>query len=150
MWWTLAVLPRRMRASDVERSANPVTQTLNCWKCRSALDDVLVPFARIAECPRCRADLHACRMCEFFDPGARRGCKEPVAEEVSDRERANFCGYFTPAAGAGPRAEDGAAQAVRSELDTLFGLSSRPDGSPGSSGEARRRLDALFGDESGT
>ena len=89
-------------------------------------------------------------MCEFFDPGARRGCKEPVAEEVSDRERANFCGYFTPAAGAGSRAEDGAAQAVRSELDTLFGLSSRPDGSPGSSGEARRRLDALFGDESGT
>ena len=127
-----------------------MAQTLNCWRCGSALDDVPVPFARIAECPQCRADLHVCKMCEFFDPGVRRGCKEPVADEVTDRERANFCGYLTPVAGTAPPSRDGAAQAAKSDLDGLFGLSSGPAGSPRDADEARRRLDALFGDESGT
>ena len=121
---------------------------LTCWKCGVSLAEVPVPFARVAECPACRADLHVCRMCEFFDPGVRRGCKEPVADEVSDRGRANFCGYFTPVAGAGPGAEDGAARAARTELDTLFGLPSSSPHSTGDEDEARRRLDALFGGDS--
>ena len=120
-------------------------QTLTCWKCGGSLSEILVPFARVAECPRCRADLHVCRMCEFFDPGVRRGCKEPVADEVSDRERANFCGYFTPAAGLGPGMEDRASQAARAELDELFGLAPSGSASPGEADDARRRLDELFG-----
>lgn len=129
----------------VLRRREPVT--LTCWKCGASLEEVLVPFARVAECPRCRADLHVCRMCEFFDPGVRRGCKEPVADEVSDRERANFCGYLTPVAGLGPGAEDGASQAAHTELDGLFGLPSSRSASPADADEARRRLDDLFGGE---
>ena len=113
------------------------------------LADVLVPFARVAECPACRADLHVCRMCVFFDPGVRRGCKEPVADEVSDRERANFCGYFTPVAGLGPGVEEGASQAARAELDRLFDLPSSGTAPPGDADAARRRLDELFGDGRG-
>ena len=133
------------REWDRVREQAPVTQTLTCWKCGAPLAEVLVPFARIAECPRCRADLHVCRMCEFFDPGVRRGCKEPVADEVSDRERANFCGYFTPVVGAGPGVEDGASQAARAELDGLFSHPSSNSASPSDAGEAKRRLDELFG-----
>ena len=118
---------------------------LACWKCGASLAEVPVPFARVAECPRCRADLHVCRMCEFFDPGVRRGCKEPVADEVSDRERANFCGYFTPAAGLGPGTEEQASQAARDALDDLFDLAPSSTASPGDADEARRRLDELFG-----
>lgn len=139
-----------MRTPAIERSAGLLTQTLNCWRCGSALDEVPAPFSRMAECPQCRADLHVCKMCEFFDPGVRQGCREPVADDVSDRERANFCGYFTPIAGAGPRAEDGAARAARSDLDALFGLSSDTVGSPSDASDAKRRLDALFGEQSGT
>ena len=78
-----------------------------------------------------------------------------MADEVTDRERANFCGYFTPVAGAGPRGEDGAGHAARSDLDALFGPSSGTAGSgtagsPSDANEARRRLDALFGIESET
>ena len=122
-----------------------MTQELTCWKCGASLAEVPVPFARVAECPECRADLHVCRMCEFFDPGVRRGCREPVAEEVSDRERANFCGYFTPVAGADPGVEDGASRAARAELDRLFDLPSPGAAAPGDADEARRRLDELFG-----
>ena len=122
-----------------------MAQTLTCWKCGTSLAEVLVPFARVAECPECHTDLHVCRMCEFFDPGVRRGCREPVAEEVSDRERANFCGYLTPVPGLGPGVDDGGSQAARTELDSLFGLPASSSASPGDAGEARRRLDNLFG-----
>ena len=84
-------------------------------------------------------------MCEFFDPGVRRGCREPVAEEVSDRERANFCGYFTAVAGLGPGAGDGSSPVAGAELAALFDLPSSGPASPEDAGEARRRLDDLFG-----
>ena len=126
-----------------------MAQTATCWKCGTSLAEVPLPFARIAECPACRADLHVCRMCEFFDPGVRRGCREPVADEVSDRERANFCGYFTPKPGLGPGVDDGASQTARAALDSLFGLPSSNAAPPSDTGEARRRLDELFGGGSG-
>ena len=127
-----------------------VTRTLTCWKCGTSLPDVPVPFARVAECPACRADLHVCRMCEFFDPGVRRGCREPVAEEVSDRGRANFCGYFTPVVVAGPGTPDEATQAARSELDALFRLARPGSGASGDADEAMRQLDDLFGGKTGS
>ena len=122
-----------------------MAQTLTCWKCGASLAHTLVPFARTAECARCGADLHVCRMCEFFDPGVRQGCKEPVADEVSDRERANFCGYLVPVAGLGPGAPDGEARAARAELDALFGLSSASRADVDGADAQRRELDALFG-----
>jgi hypothetical protein len=33
-------------------------------------------------------------MCVFYD--GRGGCEEEQAEDVSDKERANFCDYFKP------------------------------------------------------
>jgi hypothetical protein len=62
-------------------------------------------------------------MCEFFDAAAPQQCREPVAEHVPDKSRANFCGYFRIS----PHAFTG---------------SSEP------SADARRDLDALFGDAS--
>ena len=94
-----------------------------CWKCGSPLPDLLLPLPRREACPRCRAELHVCRMCEFFDPVAPQQCREPVAEHVPDKSRANFCGYF------------------RISLHAFTG-SAEP------SPDARRDLDALFGDAS--
>ena len=37
-------------------------------------------------------------MCRFYDTRKAKSCAEPVADEVGDKERANFCGYFEPAA----------------------------------------------------
>ena len=67
------------------------------------------------ECPACRSDLHACRHCAHHDPGAYNECREPGAERVADRERANRCEWFTP------RATGAAAGAAsRAALDALF------------------------------
>lgn len=78
-----------------------------------------LPVGREEYCRACRAEVHACRMCRFYDLSKARHCAEPVAEPVQNKERANFCGYFEPVAGRYQAASptDGAA---RLALDALF------------------------------
>ncbi len=46
-------------------------------------------------CAHCGADLHCCLNCKFYDEFAQNRCREPEAEWVSDRERGNFCDFFS-------------------------------------------------------
>lgn len=46
------------------------------------------------DCCACGADLHVCRNCSHHDPAAYNECREPNAERVGDRDRANRCDYF--------------------------------------------------------
>lgn len=130
---------------------------LRCWKCGGALDAVPLPLARRAVCPACDADLHVCRMCAFYDTGVSRACREPVADEVKDKERANFCGYLAPAVRA-PEGGSTQADAARAELEAMFGLDGGDAGAAPAGGSAherqraaeeaaRRQLDRLFGDD---
>lgn len=96
-------------------------EALVCWKCGYSLADLSLPLLRTEECRACRAELHVCRMCRFYDTTKAKQCAEPVAEPVNNKERANFCGYFEPAAGrfhARGQAEDRALDA----LNSLFGV----------------------------
>jgi predicted RNA-binding Zn-ribbon protein involved in translation (DUF1610 family) len=71
-----------------------------------------------AECPSCGRDVHICVNCGLYDAGAYNKCREPQAEWVSDRERANRCEYFRPSGG-GPRASRRAGEA-KAKLEGLF------------------------------
>lgn len=69
----------------------------NCWKCNESIQ--LPAGARVGTrdtCPRCNADLHACRNCDFYDPSKNNQCSEPQAEWVRDKEAANYCDYYRP------------------------------------------------------
>lgn len=97
-----------------------MSETYTCWKCGGPLPDLPLPLARHEECPHCRAQLHVCLMCVFFDAAAPQQCREPVADLVSDKQRANFCGYFqlNPHAFTEPPQQ---AATSRRQLDALFG-----------------------------
>lgn len=116
-----------------------------CWKCGAVLDTVPQPLSRHAECPACTAELHVCRMCRFFDPAAPGGCREPIAEPVADKARANFCGYLEVRADAyRPESDPGAARA-RTELADLFGDAPSGDAAPATADdEARAAAERLF------
>lgn len=92
---------------------------LDCWKCGAALVDLPLPVGRSEYCRACRAEIHVCRMCRFYDLSKAKQCAEPVAEPVQDKERANFCGYFEPVGGR-LRAADPAADSAREALAALF------------------------------
>ncbi len=70
-------------------------------------------------CEACGADLHVCRNCAHHDPSAHNECREPNAEWVADRERANRCDWFAPGEGQGGAREQGRTKA-RATLESLF------------------------------
>ena len=113
---------------------------LHCWKCGAPLGEEPLPLSRTAECRACRASLHVCRMCLFYDPKVAKSCRETIAEEVLDKTRSNFCGYFQP----NPILVSKPAQPVadvRGAAEALFGGTQESTVTPS---EARKRLDDLF------
>ena len=98
-----------------------MNDTLQCWKCGASLAALTLPLGRRDACPSCRAELHVCRMCRFFDPRVAQQCREPLAEDQRDKTRANFCGYFVPRPDAYRGGGAAVAQGVRNALEALFG-----------------------------
>jgi ribosomal protein L40E len=124
-----------------------MSATLVCWKCGADISHVPQPLGRRAECDACHAELHVCRMCRHYDPGKAKQCREPMVEEIRDKEHANFCEWFQPRKSAHLPGATGR-PATRQALEALFG---GEDGGQGSrpaatTGEPGSDLDRLFGD----
>jgi rRNA maturation protein Nop10 len=78
----------------------------NCFHCKKELDGGHRP-GRGESCPQCGSDVKVCLNCRFYDRGAYNQCREPSAERVVDKDRANFCEFFEFGGGAqGASAED--------------------------------------------
>lgn len=120
-----------------------MTESLVCWHCGASIEELPLLLSRRAECPACNADLHVCLMCAFYDERAAQSCSEPVADEVKAKDKANFCGYFQPRAGAYAPGNDEAAARARAELEALFGLAPPPAQEGDESEEVRRAREEL-------
>ncbi len=127
-------------------------QELVCWKCGAPVKDVPLPMSRRAVCRACNAELHVCRMCEYYDPRVAGSCREDRAEDVSEKERANFCDYFKPRPNAYRPRDNEAAKVARAGLDALFGASptqaektAEGDVTRSEADIAREELEKLFG-----
>lgn len=65
-----------------------------CWKCKNDIQETSVFFN--STCAICKADLHCCKNCKLYEIGSRYDCKEPNVDEcVFDKEKANFCDWFS-------------------------------------------------------
>lgn len=62
-------------------------------------------------------------MCRFFDATVTRQCREDGAEDVTEKERPNFCDWFKPSDSAFDPGRKSQADAAREALDDLFGNS---------------------------
>jgi len=63
-----------------------------CGACGELLP---IATASLAECPSCRAAIHACRQCAHFDASQRFQCTQPIPERIEDKTVKNDCGAFT-------------------------------------------------------
>ncbi len=66
----------------------------NCWFCGITLSPL--HYGRGDSCPQCKRDTRTCKGCIFFDSSCHNECREPSADRVLEKERSNFCDYFTP------------------------------------------------------
>lgn len=94
---------------------------LKCYRCGVSLAALTLPLSRRDACPGCSASVHVCRMCRFFDAAVPKQCREDDAEEVHDKEGANFCEWFVPSPQAFDPARAGKAARAKNELAALFG-----------------------------
>ncbi len=77
-------------------SINANAEKVSCYACLKDFDiEIGYKISRIEECPHCKKDMHCCKMCQFFDKSAYNECRESMAQRVVDKEKSNFCEYFT-------------------------------------------------------
>ena len=91
----------------------------SCASCGASYEP---PVYRTSLCDSCGRELKTCTNCRHYAPGLSNECREPVSERVIEKNRANFCDWFSPAAdaGAGKDGDDGRDDARRA-FDSLFG-----------------------------
>jgi hypothetical protein len=117
--------------------------SLTCRHCGTPvpLDE---PLPRDLACETCGRDLRACVHCRHYDERYNNACRETMADPVVEKDRRNFCEYFSfsrePFVGKAP-ARDRAADA-RAKLEGLFGGGGKRG--PTREDEARRKLEDLF------
>ena len=98
-----------------------MAHNIRCYRCGESLAALSLPLSRQDECPGCGNYLHVCKMCLHFDARVPRQCREDGAEEVTDKDRLNFCDWFSPSETAfDPQRKDQEDQA-KAALDALFG-----------------------------
>lgn len=92
-----------------------------CWKCGKEIK--VESVYRQTDCPLCGADLHSCKGCKFYAPNSHFECRESISEPVTDKERANFCDFFsvnTNITAGGSNGND-KAKAAKDAFNALFG-----------------------------
>jgi hypothetical protein len=113
--------PPRREAGPMPRPSEPIRSRglSRCAACGAVLP---VTADSLAQCPSCRAELHACRQCTSFDPSRRFECTQPIAERIADKQSVNACPHFAlrvtverDTSGGAPRPED-----ARRSFQNLF------------------------------
>ncbi len=98
-----------------------MSHSITCYRCGASLAALSLPLSRRDNCPDCTAELHVCKMCVHFDPNAPGQCREDDAEDVTEKERVNFCDWFVPSDSAFDPERKEAADAAQQALEDLFG-----------------------------
>ena len=88
----------------------------NCYFCGASYEEKIY---KSTLCPSCGKEMKICMNCLHYDSSAHHECREPQAEYVQDRTRANFCDYFTPASGRGNSGNEKSGDA-RKKFEDLF------------------------------
>jgi predicted RNA-binding Zn-ribbon protein involved in translation (DUF1610 family) len=73
-----------------------------------------------SSCPTCRGDLHTCRQCTNFDPGARFECSKPVTARIVNKNARNTCELFVPRTVVERETSSGAPKDARQAFANLF------------------------------
>lgn len=110
-----------------------MSHSISCFRCGESLASLSLPLSRQDECPHCLVYLHVCRMCCHFDSSVPRQCREDDAEDVTEKERLNFCDYFEPSEHAFDSTRKSETDKAEQALDALFGDGEAPSTPSGQS-----------------
>jgi hypothetical protein len=70
------------------------TDVIRCSNCSAIVETMGGNVAFTDQCKKCNSDLHSCKNCSFFDPGARFECQKPIEARVAKKGDRNMCMQF--------------------------------------------------------
>ena len=73
-----------------------------------------------SSCETCKADLHTCRQCTYFDPSARFECSKPITVKIVNKNKRNACELFVPRTIVERETSSGAPKDARQAFANLF------------------------------
>ena len=85
-----------------------------CWNCGTEI--LPLEFGRRDSCGHCGGDTRVCKNCKHYDVRYHNECRETQADRVVEKEKANFCDYFTPGSSGGTNLKNEA----RTAAEALF------------------------------
>lgn len=111
--------PRNPAAHEGPRSPKMMSfgETVKCSSCGAKVAGMI---GLESSCTKCRADLHTCRQCESFDPGARFECSKPVTTRIVNKNARNKCELFSPRTVVERETSSGAPKDARQAFANLF------------------------------
>jgi len=71
-----------------------MVETVTASRCYNCATPLPPGFDFGAECPKCKAQLHCCKQCTYFEPSTRFQCTKPIPERIAYKDRANECTFF--------------------------------------------------------
>lgn len=71
-------------------------------------------------CPNCRGDLHTCRQCTYFDPGAHFQCSKTIPARIVNKNARNNCELFFTRTVVERQTSSGAPTDARQAFANLF------------------------------
>lgn len=71
-------------------------------------------------CPKCNGNLHTCRHCTYFDPGARFECSKPITARIVNKNARNVCELFVARTVVERETSSGAPSDARQAFAKLF------------------------------
>lgn len=87
--------PRGSKAREAPRPLKMpgFQEVLRCSLCGTIVPPP-VDIQPDSQCPKCKADLHACKNCRHFDTAARFECTQSIPERITKKDLRNQCGFF--------------------------------------------------------
>ena len=89
-------------------------------KCSSCGAKAPTNITLVSSCPNCKADLHTCRQCTYFDPSARFQCSKPITARIVNKQARNTCELFIPRTVVERQTTSGAPTDARAAFAKLF------------------------------
>jgi len=92
--------PKQQPQQPRERNEGPRSPKMMAFgeavKCSSCGAKAARSISLESSCENCRADLHTCRQCNYFDPSARFECSKSITVKIVNKNAKNTCELFAP------------------------------------------------------
>jgi len=92
-------------------------ESVNCSACGAKAPKSITLES---SCSNCRAELHTCRQCTYFDPGARFECSKTISARIVNKSARNACELFVPRTVVERQTSSGAPTDARQAFANLF------------------------------